>query len=85
MSKKPKFKPEITRVKLDPEQAVLNCACYNLGLRASYLSSTATPSGFSAHCLNTRQIVWSVDNACSSGTCGGGQTAFSQGGSATSS
>jgi len=26
--KKPKFKPEITRVKLNPEQAVLSCACY---------------------------------------------------------
>lgn len=28
MPKKPKFKPEITRVKLNPEQAVLACACY---------------------------------------------------------
>jgi hypothetical protein len=31
MSKKPKFKPALTRVKLNPEQAVLNCACYNSG------------------------------------------------------
>lgn len=29
MSKKPKFKPEITRVKLNPEQAVLTCDCYD--------------------------------------------------------
>lgn len=29
MSRKPKFKPEITRVKLNPEQAVLACTCYN--------------------------------------------------------
>jgi hypothetical protein len=29
MPKKPKFKPEITRVKLNPEQAVLTCACYD--------------------------------------------------------
>jgi hypothetical protein len=28
MSRKPKFKPEITRVKLNPEQAVLSCTCY---------------------------------------------------------
>ena len=28
MSRKLKFKPEITRVKLDPEQAVLSCACF---------------------------------------------------------
>jgi hypothetical protein len=29
MSRKPKFRPEITRVKLNPEQAVLSCVCYN--------------------------------------------------------
>jgi hypothetical protein len=28
---KPKFKPEITRVKLNPEQAVLQCNCIDLG------------------------------------------------------
>lgn len=31
MAKKPKFKPEITRVKLNPEQAVLSCGCYDTG------------------------------------------------------
>lgn len=31
MSRKPKFKPEVTRIKLNPEQAVLQCACYNSG------------------------------------------------------
>lgn len=31
MHKKPRFKPEITRVKLNPEQAVLACACYAQG------------------------------------------------------
>lgn len=30
---KPKFKPEITRVKLNPEQAVLLCGCYGAGLK----------------------------------------------------
>lgn len=29
MSKKPKFKPEVTRIALNPEQAVLLCACYD--------------------------------------------------------
>lgn len=29
MSKKLKFKPVISRVKLNPEQAVLTCGCYN--------------------------------------------------------
>ena len=28
MSKKPEFRPRITRVKLNPEQAVLTCNCY---------------------------------------------------------
>ncbi len=31
MSKKSKFKPVITRVKLNPEQAVLSCDCYVYG------------------------------------------------------
>lgn len=31
MSKRPKFKPEITRVKLNPEQAVLSCCCHQRG------------------------------------------------------
>lgn len=29
MSRKPKFRPVITRVKLNPEQAVLACSCYD--------------------------------------------------------
>ena len=31
MSRKPKFNPEITRVRLNPEQAVLLCDCYDQG------------------------------------------------------
>ncbi len=31
MPRKPKFKPVITRVKLNPEQAVLTCTCYSTG------------------------------------------------------
>ena len=31
MSRKPKFKPVVTRIKLNPEQAVLSCSCYNTG------------------------------------------------------
>ncbi len=29
MPKKPKFRPRITRIKLNPEQAVLACNCFN--------------------------------------------------------
>lgn len=31
MAGKPKFKPEVTRIRLNPEQAILLCICYNVG------------------------------------------------------
>ncbi len=31
MAEKPKFKPEITRIRLNPEQALTICFCYNTG------------------------------------------------------
>lgn len=31
MPRKPRFRPAITRVKLNPEQAVLLCSCYDVG------------------------------------------------------
>ena len=31
MPRKLKFRPKITRVKLNPEQAVLTCTCYDRG------------------------------------------------------
>jgi len=34
MVRKKKFKPVITRVKLNPEQAVLACDCYHSGFSA---------------------------------------------------
>lgn len=33
MSRKPKFRPRITRIKLNPEQAVLVCDCWDKGSR----------------------------------------------------
>lgn len=33
MGRKPKFRPKVTKIKLNPEQAVLSCSCYNLGVR----------------------------------------------------
>ena len=44
MSRKPRFKPEITRVKLNPEQAVLSCTCHGLG--AHWTSGSPTKSLF---------------------------------------
>ena len=37
---KPKFKPEITRIKLNPEQAVLACQCYSTRRYASQASTS---------------------------------------------
>ncbi len=34
MKKKTRFNPVVTRIKLNPEQAVLSCACYNTGNQA---------------------------------------------------
>lgn len=31
MPRKPKFRPRVTRVKLNPEQAVLTCSCWGYG------------------------------------------------------
>ena len=35
MPRKPKFRPVITRVKLNPEQAVLTCSCHSRGILGS--------------------------------------------------
>ena len=42
MSKKPRFKPGITRVKLNPEQAVLACNCYTIG----FVNYFGQPNGY---------------------------------------
>lgn len=36
MPRKPKFKPVITRIKLNPEQAVLQCQCWQDGMYTGY-------------------------------------------------
>lgn len=49
MPRKTRFKPEIKRIKLNPEQAVLACSCHN-GQR--WLSTTSHPGypGTNDHC-----------------------------------
>jgi len=34
--KKPNFRPKVTRIKLNPEQAVLTCSCYDGGTTWDY-------------------------------------------------
>ncbi len=54
--KRPKFNPEITRVKLNPEQAVLVCPCYNVSEEgtdvASHVSNNCliSPKSVGSHC-----------------------------------
>ncbi len=44
MQRKLKFRPVVTRIKLNPEQAVLSCACYTTGLRAIFIASAGRTS-----------------------------------------
>jgi hypothetical protein len=50
MSKKMKFKPRITRVKLNPEQAVLTCDCYDTGENWSTTSGKSKAETLSYAC-----------------------------------
>jgi hypothetical protein len=71
MRLKPKFKPSVTRVKLNPEQAVLSCNCYNTGL-GSYDYAGTSKTGYyqtdgSTYCLFKGNTVrWVADSGVSS-------------------
>lgn len=57
MSRKPKFKPEIARVKLNPEQAVLVCSCYTgMAFVAVSLSPTRLVSGSAGCEMGSKQL-----------------------------
>ncbi len=56
MKKKARFNPEITRVKLNPEQAVLACTCYN---NRKFVSD-GTPGTKEGCVQNTRDYVTSI-------------------------
>lgn len=50
MSRKSKFNPEIIRVKLNPEQAVLSCDCMNFDRRVRYHGGSR---GFTSNAAGT--------------------------------
>ena len=55
---KPRFKPELTRIKLNPEQAVLSCSCYIYG----YYNWGGQPNGYDTYgsglvCGGSKSIV----------------------------
>jgi len=68
MGRKAKFNPEVTRIKLNPEQAVLSCSCSKNG-KAVGASNTATGDYFTP-CGKTASNV----NFCGGGTLGTGHT-----------
>lgn len=53
MQKRAKFKPRITKVRLNPEQAVLACQCYNQGFY--FWMGTSRP--FGSVCLGKSKIT----------------------------
>ncbi len=52
MPKKPKFRPKITRIKLNPEQAVLACTCWMTGTTVNTNPIPVFP--FSSVCFGLR-------------------------------
>ena len=54
MSRKPKFNPEIKQVKLNPEQAVLNCSCYMNSTSGPGSRVYAWNRGWSTICSGSR-------------------------------
>ncbi len=64
--KKKKFRPVITRVKLNPEQAVLSCACYNQFNQVSsftFNSSNADACSGKSVTFNTPNYSFGVINS----------------------
>ena len=53
MGRKPKFRPEITRVKLNPEQAVLACSCW----QGTYMRGRAEETSFACVLGSTDRIL----------------------------
>ena len=72
MSRRPRFKPELTRIKLNPEQAVLSCSCWiygrvNTGAAMGY--DTYGGSGSHYTCGGTKSPVWTwVNNWVANGS-----------------
>ncbi len=57
MPRKPKFKPVITRIRLNPEQSVLLCSCYDGGIEIAAGTQWGTPDV--KGCIkSTKTIDW---------------------------
>lgn len=58
MPRKPKFRPRISRIKLNPEQAVLVCTCWTTGTRMFYASYLAIALPSPACFTSPRDIAY---------------------------
>jgi len=67
MPKKPKFKPNITKVKLNPEQAVLACSCYGAGYGTGNNWYQRDYSARVMHCVSFRRQS-TAEYTCGRGT-----------------
>lgn len=59
MAEKIKFKPEITRIRLNPEQAVIACSCYNAGQVAGLTTCLKTSTVCDGESKVTRSAKYS--------------------------
>lgn len=64
MAGKMKFNPVISRVKLNPEQAVLQCTCY----RGRYLTKVSANRSNQCAGLSVRTLSSSCNSAASTNT-----------------
>ena len=65
MPRKPKFRPEVTRIKLNPEQAVLSCNCYNVGRSHPALELMSTQRVEGTFCIGGLKAYQTI-KACGS-------------------
>ncbi len=69
MPKKTKFKPRITRIKLNPEQAVLMCECYLVGKKyvgpGSNYDQGCKPNAVYDRWIEAANIVTALDTVSS--------------------
>jgi hypothetical protein len=66
MGRKPKFKPVITRIRLNPEQAVLLCDCYDTGVdMGSLVETDGINPGTQQGCIKLTKNIGYKGTSCS--------------------
>ncbi len=63
MGRKLKFRPEVTWIHLNPEQAVLSCNCYQYGSKW-WIGTAYYSDGILRQVCYSAGKLWEPDNAC---------------------